>query len=210
MPDLASITERARADLQAKYDAREQALKLAREIIRLSANSIRATHRHEYDQARELFGQATQSRQQIQAALTTHPDVLYAGFVHDADKEYAEAALTLAMVEGSDLPAAAELGVDTPAYLNGLGEAASELRREILDMIRHGEMERSETLLAMMDEVYASLVTMDFPDGMTGGLRRTTDLVRGVLERTRGDLTMAARQRDLERTLATFERRLAR
>src|SRR5690606_8571783 len=142
-------------------------------------------------------------------ALRKHPDIRFAGFVHDAEKEYAESRLTLAFIAGHNaLPRPEDLDVDIPAYLNGLGEAVGELRRYLLDRLRLGEIERCEQVLAVMDEVYGILVTFDYPDAMTGGLRRTTDNTRGILERTRGDLSLAVRQRDLEDKLARFEEKL--
>ena len=137
-------------------------------------------------------------------ALADHPDIFYAGFVHDAQKEYAEASLTLALIDGRPLPTPAELGASCAAYLNGLGEAVGELRRHLLDSLRNGEVERCEGVLAAMSDIYDVLVTMDYPEAVTEGLRRTTDAVRGILERTRGDLTMALVSRRLERRIEEF------
>ena len=150
------------------------------------------------DEAGRAVGQAA-------AALADHPDILHAGFVHDAQKEYVEARVVLAIVRGDALPTPGELGAEGAAYLHGLAESVGELRRHLLDYLRRGEVERCERLLECMDDVYAQLVTIDFPDAMTGGLRRTTDSVRGILEKTRGDLTLAIRQRQLETRLARFE-----
>jgi len=201
MSELEPVIERIRGNLEAKYAAREQGLKLSREIIRLSANSIRASHRAEFDRAEALIAEARAAVEQAQRTLTAHPDIFNAGFISDAEKEYAEANLTLALLARGEICDPDQLGVGYIAYLHGLGEAASELRRDILDLIRHGDDERGETLLQWMDDVYAALITLDFPDGMTGGLRRTTDLVRAVLERTRGDLTLSQRQARLEAKL---------
>jgi len=206
---LDAIMEGVRGDLAARHAAREQALPLCREVIRLSANGIRAVHRDEFDRARALHEQATGLLRRVQQALAARPDIFYAGFVHDAQKEHAEAALTLALITGGSLPGPADLAVEDPAYLNGMGEAVGELRRYVLDSLRDGDTERCERYLAAMDEIYDVLVTVDYPDALTAGLRRTTDVTRSILERTRGDLTMAARQRDLERKLAAFEERLA-
>jgi translin len=199
--ELEPVVERIRGNLEAKYAAREQGLKLSREIIRLSANAIRASHRGEFERAEALIAEARAAVEKAQGALGAHPDILYAGFVQDAEKEYAEANLALAILARGEISDPDRLGVGYIAYLHGLGEAASELRRDILDLIRHGHDERAETLLQWMDDVYAALITLDFPDGMTGGLRRTTDLVRAVLERTRGDLTLSQRQARLEAKL---------
>jgi translin len=182
--------EWARSVLESKHKAREVTLAACRKTIQACAASIRAVHREDYDTAEELSAQAAAHLAQAMAAVENHPDIRHAGFVHDASKEYAEARMTLAFVRGDPLPSADQLvGVEVQAYLNGMAEAASELRRYILDLLRRGRPDRGEELLGYMDEVYSLLVTIDFPDAMTGGLRRTTDALRAVLERTRGDLT---------------------
>jgi translin len=209
IPDIEALADSAGAGLAAKNTAREASLGRCRDAIRNSANAIRATHRGDFVLADELSGKAGSLLSEAKEALRDHPDTRYAGFVHDAEKEYAESRLTLAFIAGhASLPRPNDLDVDLPAYLNGLGEAVGELRRYLLDTLRSGDIERCEETLSVMDEVYGILVTFDYPDAMTGGLRRTTDATRGILERTRGDLSLAVRQRDLERTLARFEERL--
>jgi translin len=140
--------------------------------------------------------------------VADYADLYHAGYTQDALKEFAEASITYALITDRSLPDPDELGVEYAAYLNGLGEAAGELRRHVLDLIRHGELERAEKVLSMMDDIYGVLVTIDFPNAVTGGLRRTTDMVRGVLERTRGDLTMSLRQDRLQQALRDFEKRV--
>ena len=205
MTDLArqldAITERVRASFTAKHRAREQALGLCRDAIRHGANAIRAIHRGEAAPADELLAGARDRLAQARAALADHPDVFYAGFVHDAQKEYAEAALTVALVTSAPIPTPENLQVEYAAYLNGMGEAVGELRRYLLDSLRGGDVERCERYLAAMDEMYAVMVTIDYPDAITGGLRRTTDALRAVLERTRGDVTLAAVQGRVEHAL---------
>ena len=205
---LDPIMERVRAVYVDKHQAREGALPLCREALRHSANAVRATHRQEFEHAQELIDRARALLDGAKAALSTHPDIYHAGFVHDAQKEYAEACATLALISGRALPTPEALAVELPAYLNGLGEAVGELRRHLLDRLRAGEVEHCEGVLNAMDDIYSVLVTLDYPDAMTGGLRRTTDAVRGILERTRGDLTLSVRQRELEQRLDTFEGRL--
>ena len=143
--------------------------------------------------------------QEINYSLNDHPGLLHSGFVHDAQKEFAEGSITFALIVGKELPKPEAIGVDYAAYLNGLGEAVGELRRYLLDSMRKGDLSRGEEILSAMDDIYSVLVTMDFPDAITGGLRRTTDMVRGVLERTRSDLTLAIRQKDLEEKLKKSE-----
>lgn len=201
-PDTSTLEATVAAALErfnAKHEARELALAAARAIIRSSANAIRAVHREEFEQARRLFAEAQQLNAETRVALAPHPDLYYAGFVHDAQKELAEAAATLALATGAPLPTPEEVGVELPAYLNGLGEAIGEARRMILDRLRRGAIEGCEELLRAMDDIYAGLVLFDFPEPLTGNLRRTVDNARGILERTRGDLTMAVvQQRAIE------------
>jgi translin len=198
---LETVVPRILQHLAAKNDAREHALTASRAVIRLSANCIRAVHRGEFDRARALVDEARHIRDAAVAALAGHQDVYHAGFLHDAQKEFAEAATTLALLCGGSLPMPEELGVEFPAYLNGIAEAIGEMRRWILDRLRAGQFSGCEAVLDAMDDIYAVLVTIDYPDAMTGGLRRTTDQARGILEKTRGDLTMAMVQQDITRRL---------
>jgi len=206
--NLEIIAERIRADFEAHNDARDEALRRSRELIRLCATAIRASHRDEWDTARELLAQADAVANGIREALVPYPDLLYAGYTQDALKELVEAHATLTLASGVPLPEPEPLGVTYPAYLNGLCEAASEMRRRCLDELRRGDTAEAERLLQAMDEVYDVLVTFDFPDAITGGLRRRVDQLRGVLERTRGDLTNSLRQDRLTRALHEFEERI--
>ncbi len=210
VPDIEAVADSARETLAAKNSAREAALSRCREALRNSANAIRAVHRADFGLAEELVEAAGRLLGETRDVLREHQDIFHAGFVHDAQKEYAEARITLAIVAAGRVPfpKPGDIDVEVAAYLNGLGEAVGELRRHLLDRLRQGEIAHCEETLEVMDEVYGMLVTFDYPDAMTGGLRRTTDAVRGILERTRGDLTVAARQADLERTLADFEGRI--
>lgn len=208
MERLDEILERIRVNFAEKYKARDKALQDSRDIIRYSANAIRAAHRRDFAAAHNLVQSAKDRLDRIKADLVSYEDIYYAGFVQDAEKEYAEAAATLALLEGDPLPDPDDLAVSYVAYLNGLGEVVGELRRYVLDAIRRREAAIGEQALAAMDDIYGGLVTIDFPDGMTGDLRRTTDAARGILERTRGDLTMALSQSELEVKLREFEKRL--
>jgi translin len=199
--ELAGLAEPLQADLAAAHAAREVGLAACRRTIRASGLSIRAVHRGDADAAAERRAEARAALAEAQAALAPHPAVAHAGFLHDAEKEYAEAELTAALVGAQPLPGAADLGVAGPAWCNGLAEAASELRRHLLDRLRAGELADAERLLAAMDDVYDLLVTIDFPDAITGGLRRTTDALRAVLERTRSDLTLTLVQARLHSAL---------
>ncbi len=203
--NLEPIADQIRLSFSAKDAAREKVLPLCREVIRHCSQAIRTIHRQEFDQAKELLGAARNLLDEVFQAMVSCSELGYTGFVRDAQKEFAEGSITLALVAGEQLPSPDELGINAAAYLNGLGEAVGELRRYLLDSMRKGNLSRGEELLAAMDDIYSVLVTMDFPDAITGGLRRTTDMVRGVLERTRSDLTLVIRQKYLENKLEKFE-----
>ncbi|HUU62470.1 MAG TPA: haloacid dehalogenase [Dehalococcoidia bacterium] len=203
-----AIAGKARAALSAKDAAREKALRSSRDAVRYCSEAIRSVHRGEYSEAGERLSSVREILNRMNEELEEHQDLLNSGFVYSAQKEYVEGCATLSLITESTVPEPEELGVGYAAYLNGLAEAVGELRRQILDLIRKGDTARCEELLEAMDDIYGVLVTMDFPDAMTGGLRRTTDATRGILERTRGDLTVAARQWELEGKLKKFEEKL--
>ncbi len=205
---LDKIGSDALSKLEAKHNVREIALTVSRAIIRASANAIRATHRDEFDEAQKDLDAVAEQIADLKQQLHDHPDIYWAGYVQDALKEYAEARITLSLIRHNAVPHMDEIGVDVSPYLNALGEAVGELRRKVLDIIRHQDVEQAERFLEIMDEIYNLLVTVDYPDALTGGLRRTTDNVRGILERTRGDLTIALRQQRLEKALTTFYNRI--
>jgi translin len=187
--EIADLGKRAREAFDEKHHAREITISASRRAIQACAASIRATHRGEFESARSLAVEARDHLREADAALVGHPDVRTNGPLYDAKKELAEAWLTLALVRNEPLPTPDDLSIEIAAYCNGLAEAASELRRQLLDRLRQGDLARAEELMGAMDEIYSLLVTIDYPDGVTGGLRRTTDALRAVLERTRGDLT---------------------
>ena len=204
--DLTNIGNNAIEQLSTRNRDREEGLSVSREVIRLSANAIRAVHRSDYDEASRLISSASNRLQAAEHIRSDSPLIYNAGFMNDARKEFTEANITLAVISGKDIPTAEELGIDPPAYLNGMAEVIGELRRYILDGLRKDSVGRCEELMEVMDEIYGVLVTVDFPEAVTGGLRHTTDAMRAVLERTRGDLTIALRQRALEVQLAAWQK----
>jgi translin len=205
---LQTIGNAILGNLEGVNAARERALSETRQVVRLSANTIRAVHRHEFDEAEQLLTQARELQTAFTRELEHYPNIYWSGYVLDAQKEFAEASIVLAVVAEQALPTPADLNVEDSVFLNALGEVAGELRRYALDSMRRGELERAERMLAIMDDIYGLLVTVDYPDAVTGGLRRTTDMARGVLERTRGDLTVALQQRVLTQALDRVEARL--
>ena len=208
MENITQIAEEIRAVLDETNQVREQALRLSREAVRLSANSIRASHREEFDEACTLKSMAREKIQETREILASKLEVYYTGYVQDAQKEYAESELTHAIIRERSLPKYDQVGVEPAAYLNGLAEAIGESRRHVLDVLRRGDLDRAERILGIMDEAYYALITFDYPDAITMGLRRQTDMVRGVLERTRADITLLHQQRKLENAIESAMERL--
>jgi translin len=203
--DLALLVGAAAAELGGANAAREAGLAPCRRVIRAAGSAIRAVHRQRPEEAEAHLAESEAALRLAQEAVRGFPRVAYAGFLHDAEKEFAEAALTTALVSGRALPGHTDLQVEAQAWLNGLAEAASELRRHLLDRLREGQIAMAERLLATMEDAYELIVSVDFPDAITGGLRRSADALRAVLERTRSDLTTTLLQFRLQ---AALERRV--
>ena len=203
---LEKIAEKIRADFLAKDAAREKVIPLCRETIRYCSRAIRAMHRQEFDSTRDMLSSAQKLVSEARLKLDDYSRMPYPRFFLDAQKEFTEGSITLALITQQKLPDPDELEVNYAAYLNGLGEAVGEMRRYIVDGLRKGDYSRSEELLQAMDDIYDVLVTMDFPDAITNNLRHTTDMVRGVLERTRSDLTLAKQQKSFENKLEKLNR----
>jgi translin len=210
MDQLGDLADAIREEFEQISAARDLAYQRSRTLISLCARSIRAIHREEWDTAESLIVQAKEATDTMVSGVVDYPELYYAGYTQDAVKEFVEANLTYALVRNRPLPTPEELGTESSTWLGGLAEAATELRRRILDIIRHGHADEAERLLDVMDSIYSILVTFDFNDKITGGLRRRTDTVRAVLERTRGDVTTSLRQAQLEEALEALEARLGK
>jgi translin len=209
MQHIDEIAERIRKTFDARTAARDRALAQTRLLTRHCANAIRAVHREEFALADENLSQARELAGALRSELAPYADLFHSGYTQDALKEYAEASIVYALVRDQPLPTPEALSLEHATYLQGLAEAVGELRRRSLDLLRLGHSQDAERLLSCMDDIYTVLVTMDYPDAITGGLRRLTDIARGVTERTRGDLTISLRQEQLERSLHRLEDKLA-
>lgn len=208
MEELDMLASAIQAEFEQVNTARDAAYQQSRTLISVCARAIRAVHREEWQTAVALIQQARQATNTLIAGVRAYPALYFAGYTQDAIREYVEATLTYALVRNDPLPTPADLGAESSTWLNGLAEATTELRRRILDIMRHGHSDEAERLLDVMDQIYSLLVTFDFNDSITGGLRRRTDAVRAVLERTRGDVTSSLRQGQLEQALEALEKRL--
>jgi translin len=208
MHKLHEISENIRQNFEARMAARDRALAQARQLTRACALAIRAVHRDEYETMNEHLNTARQLAISLHEELASYPDLFYAGYTQDALKEFVEASVTCALIQNQALPAPDDLGVADFTYLNGLAESVGELRRRVLDILRHGYSPEAERLLTHMDDIYSVLVTMDYPDAITNGLRRQTDLARSIIEKTRGDITFSLRGEHLEQAIRRLSSQL--
>jgi translin len=208
MQKLEQIAEQIRRDFDVQTAARDKALAQARALTRECALSIRAVHRQETDVMQGHLDEASRLAVELRTGLEPYPDLYHTGYTQDALKEFAEASITCALILHQSLPTPQDLGVVPHTYLNGLSEVIGELRRRILDILRHGYSEEVELLLGHMDDIFSVLVTMDYPDAITYGLRRQTDVARSIIERTRGDVTFSLRGEHLERSISKLVSRM--
>lgn len=208
MDELDGTAETIRRYMEQIDGARDLAYRRSRSLIALCARSIRAIHREEWETAEALLAEARGATDDLVAGVRDYPELYFAGYTQDAVKEFVEANLVYAMVRSRSLPTPEQLGSEPNTWLNGLAEAASELRRRILDLLRGGQTAEAERLLDAMDHIYSTLVTFDFADQITGGLRRRTDALRAVFERTNGDVANSYRSAQLEAALKGLENSL--
>ncbi len=209
MDDLEALSDRIRESFERQNKLRDEALAQSRNLTRHAARAIRAIHRNDADLAREHLNQADNLAEALREGLTEDPDLYYSGYTQDALKEYCEAHLTVTTILNQEWPSPEDLHVPFATYLNGFSEVVGELRRRIMDIMREGHSPEVERLLDVMDEIYAQLVTMDFPDALTYGLRRRTDIARSIIERTQADVTISYRQQQLEKRLTDFSDQLS-
>jgi translin len=202
------LTDKAHQDFEARHQVRENALKQTRKLTRHAANAIRAIHRNERENAEENMDAANIIVANLLGSLEDYPEFYFSGYTQDALKEYVEARLTINFLAHKPLPSPEELGIEYSTYLRGMAETIGEMRRRCLDILRQGYSDEAERLLDLMDEIYALLVTIDYPDAITYGLRRQTDMVRGIIERTRADLTLSLREQHMQQALKEFEERI--
>lgn len=197
MYKLEDIVDHIRQNFDIRTAKRDEALKLARQLTRACSVSIRAVHRDDQEAMDANLSEAHSLADKLRNELKDFPDLFYAGYTQDALKEFVEANVTCALIQNKALQTPQELSVIDATYLNGLAEVVGELRRRTLDILRSGYSQEAERLLGHMDEIYSVLVTIDYPDAITNGLRRQTDLVRGIIEKTRGDVTLSLRGQNL-------------
>jgi translin len=201
MHKLETIADRIRQNFDVRTSMRDQALARARQLTRACSLAIRAVHRDDKEAMETHLREAHELADNLRGDLVSYPDLFYAGYTQDALKEFVEANVTCALIQNHPLLTPEELGVEDATYLNGLAEVVGELRRRTLDILRSGYSQEAERLLGHMDEIYSVLVTIDYPDAITNGLRRQTDLARGIIEKTRGDVTFSLRGEHLTQAI---------
>ena len=209
MDNIENLSERIRESLERKNVIRDKALTQSRELTQCASRAIRAIHRNDVNLAQEILGKANQLAAAMQASLESEPDLYFSGYAQDALKEFCEAHLTVAAILNQKWPSPEDLSVEFATYLNGMSEVVGELRRRIMDLMHNGHSSEVERLLEVMEEIYALLVTMDYPDALTFGLRRRTDVARSIIERTQADVTINYRQQQLEKQISRLSAQLS-
>ena len=206
---LEPLSDRIRESFEQKNENRDAALAQSRELTRHAANAIRAIHRDDNQLAQEHLAEANRLAEALRTGLADEPDLYYSGYAQDALKEFCEAHLTVATILNQVWPSPEHLQVEYATYLNGMSEVVGELRRRIMDLMRAGHSPEVERLMEVMDDIYALLVTIDYPDALTYGLRRRTDIARSIIERTQADVTISFRQQQLEKRIADLSVQLS-
>jgi len=208
MHKLEKIADQIRQKFDLRTAKRDQALAQARQLTRACSLSIRAVHRDDQEALGIHLAEARTLADNLRQELADHPDLFYAGYTQDSLKEFVEASVTCALIQNQPLQTPEDLCVEEATYLNGLAEVIGELRRRTLDILRHGYSQEAERLLGYMDEIYSVLVTMDYPDAITNGLRRQTDVARSIIEKTRGDVTFSLRGEHLTQAIRKISSQL--
>lgn len=208
MHKLEQIADRIRQKFDIRTALRDKALAQARQLTRACSLAIRAVHRNDKEAMEFQLNEARTLADTLRDELKEHPELYYAGYTQDALKEFVEANVTCALIQGHPLQTPEELIVEESTFLNGMAEVVGELRRRTLDILRSGYSQEAERLLGYMDEIYSVLVTMDYPDAITNGLRRQTDLARGIIEKTRGDVTVSLRGEHLTQAIRKLSSQL--
>ena len=186
----------AREQVEQIHLHREAAYTTSRQVVQSASATIKQVHREEWDEAQLALDETRRLYDQMMAAVAASPEVA------DAGREYVEAAVVTALIRDEQLPGFEELGVPPVQWLNGLADTVGELRRHVLDLVRRSRVAEAEKFLRAMDEIYQIIMTFDYPNSVTSGLRGRSDSCRGLVERTRGDLTNALRQASLEARMA--------
>lgn len=208
---LEGISVHIRANFEAKDAVREDGLKISREVVRECRTASFALHGEDFEKANASIKAAGKALEKLEILFRGHADIYHAGFVEHAQQEYSEVSVLYSLLkeEGEKrIPSPDELKVEYAAYLNGLGDLVGELRRHVLDLIRKESFERAEVFLGIMENIHAMLMDFDYPDAITRGLRRKTDVSRALIEKTRGDVVNAIGQKKLELAIRNLEIRL--
>ena len=208
MQKLEGIANQIREKFDVLTKLRDQALTEARALTRACSLAIRAVHRNDTTVMEGQLSEARYLANKLREDLSNYPDLFYANYTQDGLKEFVEASVTCALIRNQPLLTPEDLQVEEATYLNGLAEVVGELRRRILDLLRSGYSDEVERLLGVMDEIYSVLVTMDYPDAITNGLRRQTDLARGIIEKTRGDVTVSLQAEYLTKAISQLSAQL--
>ncbi len=198
---LSDILTPLRNEIDGDDAVREKTLPLGRKAVRKCSESIKMTHRGKFDEAKALVSEARQIIVEASEGMSDSGFMMRSKGLDVAYQELAEAVNLLSLLEHGEFTPPAEYGIPPRAYLNGLADTVGELRRSSLDLLRHDDVKKAETLLGFMEEILEELQGFDYPNALVPDLRRKCDVGRSLIERTRGDLTRAVGQSKLMKKL---------
>ena len=187
-------------------DIREQSLTTSREIVRECSKSIRNIHRNDEVSAKEHIENARKKLENLKSITSDVSEISYAGYVLDAEREFVEAVMFYTFEVSGYIEPFNNFNVHPSSYIQGIGDTIGEWRRKALDHLRNLDIKKAETYLAIMEEGMGTLNELDYPDALTGGLRRYADNARSIIERTRSDITNAFINESLRKDISNINK----
>jgi len=196
--NLQKIFSEITESLELLYQDREEILKLSRSIIRDCSIAIKNIHRKEFNKFQEKLNSIKIDHQSLVKLVDKNLGVFFK-YLKTPEQEYAEAIAFYSIINKKNIPTPLELRINPLNFILGLADVIGELRRYALDNIRNSQFEDLNDILEGMDEIYTYLFTIDYPSAVTQDLRHKVDVARNIIEKTRGDISLAIQMDDLKR-----------
>jgi translin len=203
MKNLEDIVERIDQYISEKDKIREEALKSSRDIIICCRKAIQRLHQDQLPEAETFIQQASAKLVQLYDFTKPYPDLFHAGFVENAAQELVEAHCLYNIMKGEDLPDPDKIQTTYSAYLLGLCDVVGELRRGALDFMLEGNAAKANEYLHHMDRIYDAIMSFDYPSALVP-IKKKQDMVRSLIEKTRGELVVANCERRIHEKTHEF------
>jgi translin len=197
MKNLEKIIDKIEKSIDDKDRIREKALRHSREIIINCRKAIQLIHQGQTEKAKMHLRKASAKLASLYDITGNYPELFHAGYVENAAQEFVEAKCLLNIIQGKNLPDPDKLQTTYSSYLLGLCDVVGELRRKSLDSILVGSAEEANKYLKLMENIYDAIIKFDYPSSLVP-IKRKQDQVRGIIEKTRGELAVASCERRIE------------